>query len=138
MGEIEKRIDAIKEDFELFDDEIEKYEYIVDIGRSLEPLDENEKIDRYLIEGCTSNVWVICEKRDGKLYFKTDSNTVIVRGLAAILVKIFSNLNAKEIRDFDLSLLDKLGFSEIITPTRQNGLKSMITKIVESAQGEDA
>ncbi len=138
MGEIEKRIDAIKEDFELFDDEIEKYEYIVDIGRSLEPLDESEKIDKYLIEGCTSNVWLICEKRDGKLYFKTDSNTVIVRGLAAILVKIFSNLSAKEIRDFDFSLLDKLGFSEIITPTRQNGLKSMITKIVESAQGENA
>jgi len=137
MGKIKERIDEIAEDFELFDDELEKYEYIVDIGRSLKPLDENEKIDKFLIEGCTSNVWLICEEKDGKLYFKADSNTVIVKGLAAILVRIFSNLSAKEISEADLGLLDNLGFSEIITPTRQNGLKSMINKIVEYAQGEN-
>jgi cysteine desulfuration protein SufE len=137
MGKIKERINEIAEDFELFDDELEKYEYIVDVGRSLKPLDESEKIDKFLIEGCTSNVWLICEKKDGKLYFKTDSNTVIVKGLAAILVKIFSNLSAKEISEADLSLLDNLGFSEIITPTRQNGLKSMINKIAKYAQEEN-
>ncbi len=136
MGKIEERINEVVEDFKLFDDELEKYEYIVDMGKELKALSEKDKNDKYLIEGCTSNVWLICEKKDNKLIFRANSNTVIVRGLVSILVKIFSNLSAKEINDFDFSLLDKLGLSEIITPTRQNGLTSMINKIKEYAKEE--
>ncbi|WP_331774419.1 SufE family protein [Sulfurospirillum sp. 1612] len=133
-SEIETRIEEIVEELSFFDDELEKYEYLVDTGKALSPLSEDEKQEQYLIQGCTSQVWLICENTDGKLIFRGDSNTVIVKGLVALIIKIFSDLTPKEIVDFDTDRLGVLGLSEIITPNRQNGLKSMIERIKTYAQ----
>lgn len=129
MSTIETRVDEIAEELSFFEDELEKYEYLVDAGKELKALEENEKKDEYLIQGCTSQVWLISEERDGKLIFRGDSNTVIVKGLVALIIKIFSNLTPREIVAFDFAKLNALGLSEIITPNRQNGLKSMIERI---------
>ena len=135
MDKLEKRLDEIVEDFDLFDDELEKYEYIVDLGKSLKPINEDAKNDAYLVEGCTSLVWIIPSFKNGKMIFEGDSNTVIVKGLVAILIKIFSNASPQEILEFDLKQLNKLGLAEIVTPTRQNGFTSIVNKIVEYAKG---
>ncbi len=135
MDKLEKRLDEIVEDFDLFDDELEKYEYIVDLGKSLKPINEDAKNDAYLVEGCTSLVWIIPSFKNGKMIFEGDSNTVIVKGLVAILIKIFSNASPQEILEFDLKQLNKLGLAEIVTPTRQNGFTSIMNKIAEYAKG---
>lgn len=126
-------IEEFKEDLELFDDELEKYQYIIDLGKKLIPLDDKYMIDENLVQGCTSKVWLICEKLDGKLIFKANSDAAIVKGLVYILITIFSNNRAEDILDFDLELLTKLGLLEIITPNRQSGVRGMIKKIKEFA-----
>ena len=129
-------LQEIVEDFELFDDELEKYEYIVDLGKHLTPLQEDEKTDAYLIQGCTSQVWIIPSFVGGKMVFRGDSNTVIVKGLVAILIKIFSNRTPNEILNFDLKELNNLGLAEIVTPTRQNGFISIVNKLIEYTKGK--
>jgi len=135
MSKLQERLDAIVEDFELFDDELEKYEYMVDLGKGLHPINEIDRNAAYLIQGCTSQVWIIPSAQNGNIIFQGDSNTVIVKGLVAILLKVFSNASPQEILDFDLEALNKLGLAEIVTPTRQNGFKSIVNKIIEYAKG---
>lgn len=135
METMQTQLNEIIEDFELFDDELEKYEYIVDLGKGLPLLQNNEKTDAYLIQGCTSLVWIIPSFIDGKMIFKGDSNTVIVKGLVAILLKIFSNRTPEEILEFNLEELNNLGLAEIVTPTRQNGFTSIVNKIIEYTKG---
>ena len=136
METMQTQLNEIVEDFELFDDELEKYEYIVDLGKHLKPLQENEKTEVYLIQGCTSQVWIIPSFVDGKMVFRGDSNTVIVKGLVAILIKIFSNRTPEEILNFDLKELNNLGLAEIVTPTRQNGFTSIVNKLIEYTKGK--
>ncbi len=131
---IESRIDSIKDDLELFDDDLQKYEYIIDIGKSLPNLEEEHKKDENLVQGCTSKVWLICEKKDNILVFQADSNAAIVKGLVKIILTIFNNLSAKEILDFDTQILQKLNLQEIITPNRQSGIQGMIKRIKEYAK----
>ncbi|AXH14398.1 sulfur acceptor/SufS accessory protein [Malaciobacter mytili LMG 24559] len=131
---IESRIDSIKDDLELFDDDLQKYEYIIDLGKSLPNLEEEHKKDENLVQGCTSKVWLICEKKDDILVFKADSNAAIVKGLVKIILTIFNNLSAKEILDFDTQILQKLNLQEIITPNRQSGVQGMIKRIKEYAK----
>ncbi|PHO12510.1 Fe-S metabolism associated SufE [Malaciobacter marinus] len=133
MKMVENKIDEIKEDLELFDDDLQKYEYIIDLGKSLEPLEEKHKKDENLVQGCTSKVWLICEKKDDILVFKADSNAAIVKGLVKILLSIFSGMKAQEIIDFDTQVLQKLNLQEIITPNRQSGVQGMIKRIKEYA-----
>ncbi|RXI37398.1 Fe-S metabolism associated SufE [Malaciobacter mytili] len=134
MKMIESRIDSIKDDLELFDDDLQKYEYIIDLGKSLPNLEEEHKKDENLVQGCTSKVWLICEKKDDILVFKADSNAAIVKGLVKIILTIFNNLSAKEILDFDTQILQKLNLQEIITPNRQSGVQGMIKRIKEYAK----
>lgn len=124
----------IKDDLDFFDDELEKYEFIIDLGKKLEPFDEDDKKDEYLVQGCTSLVWLICEEKDNKLYFKGTSDAIIVKGLVYIILKIFSGREAKEINDMDLDILKDLNLTEVITPNRQSGVQGMIKKIKEYAQ----
>ncbi|MFV0564025.1 SufE family protein [Malaciobacter mytili] len=131
---IESRIDSIKDDLELFDDDLQKYEYIIDLGKSLPNLEEEHKKNENLVQGCTSKVWLICEKKDDILVFKADSNAAIVKGLVKIILTIFNNLSAKEILDFDTQILQKLNLQEIITPNRQSGVQGMIKRIKEYAK----
>lgn len=130
---IENIVEEIKEDLELFDDELEKYEYIIDVGKKLEPLKEEFMVDENLVQGCTSKVWLICEKQEDKLIFKANSDAAIVKGLVHIIIKIFSNRNAKEILDTNLDVLKKLELTEIITPNRQSGVQGMLKRIKEYA-----
>lgn len=134
MNEIEKRIENFKEDFDLFDDELEKYEYIVDLGKKVKDIDESFKSDEYLVQGCTSLVWLAPDFKDGKLYFKGTSEAIIVKGLVHIMISIFSGHLAKDLIEFDTKKLDQLQLKEIITPNRQSGLAGMLNKIISYAK----
>ncbi|MGL1892864.1 MAG: SufE family protein [Spirochaetaceae bacterium] len=126
---IKERIAELVEDLELFDQDIEKYEYIVDLGKKLRPLSADLQKDEFLVQGCTSKVWLISEYIDGKIIYKADSNSVIVKGLISILVSIFQELTPDQILDYDIKGLEDLGLTEIISPTRQNGVFHMVEKI---------
>lgn len=131
---IESKLEELKEELALFEDEIDKYEYIIEIGKKSQPMDDKYKIKENIIQGCTSKVWLIREEESDKLVFKTDSETVIVKGLAKIVQDIFSNQSSKEIQEFDTNLLSDLGITQIITPSRQNGVANMIKRIKKYAK----
>ena len=130
---IEKRVEEIKEDLDFFEDELQKYEYIIDLGKKLESLDEKYQIPLNLVHGCTSQVWLICEQVDNKLIFKGTSDAIIVKGLVYMILKIFSNSTVDELKEIDMDIVHELNLSEIITPNRQSGVIGMIRKIKEYA-----
>ena len=130
---IKNKISQIKDDLDFFEDELQKYEYIIDLGKKLEPLDEKYKTASNIVHGCTSQVWLICEKKDDKLIFKGTSDAVIVKGLVYMILEIFSNNTIEELKDTDMDLIYDLGLSEVITPNRQSGVIGMIRKIKEYA-----
>lgn len=131
---IEKRVEDIKEDLEFFEDELQKYEYIIDLGKKLESLDEKHQIPANLVHGCTSQVWLICEQIDNRLIFKGTSDAIIVKGLVYMILQIFSDSTIEELKDVDMDIVHELNLSEIITPNRQSGVIGMIKKIKEYAQ----
>ncbi len=131
---IVKKIEEFKDDLELFDDELEKYQFIIDLGKKLNPLDEKEMIDENLVQGCTSKVWLLKDENSDTLVFRADSNAAIVRGLVYIITTIFSNEKKDDINNLDINILDKLNLTEIITPNRQSGVQGMIKKIKEYAK----
>ena len=126
---MEAKIKAYQEDLDLFEDELEKYEYIVSLGKSQPPIDPVFQIDKYEIKGCQSTVWIVPSFKDGKLFFQSDSNTVIVKGLAAMVCAVFSGESPDEILRFDTARLEALGLEEIISPLRRNGVSSMVATI---------
>ncbi len=130
---IKQRIENIKEDLDFFEDELQKYEFIIDLGKKLEPFDDKDKIPENIVHGCTSQVWLTCEEKDGKLYFHGTSDTVIVRGLVYILLTIFSDSTIEELKDVDMDIVYELNLSEVITPNRQSGVIGMMKKIKEYA-----
>lgn len=133
---MEEILNEYKEDFELFDNDMDKYEYIIDLGKKSATLKEEDKNENNKIKGCQSSVWFVVRKSDEKLFFDTDSDTVIVKGLAYILSQIYSNHTAKEIVDFDIENLKLLNLDEIISPLRQNGFTSMLNAIYTYAKKE--
>lgn len=133
MTTIEKRVHAIKEDLDFFEDELQKYEYIIDLGKKLEELDSQYKIAENIVHGCTSQVWLICERKEDKLFFKGTSDAVIVKGLVYIILKIFSDSTIEELKEADMDIVYELGLSEVITPNRQSGVIGMMKKIKEYA-----
>lgn len=131
---IEKKIYKFKKDLDLFDNDLDKYEYIIDLGKELKEFNEINKKDENLVLGCTSKVWLICEKDEkGRLIFSASSDAMIVKGLVYILINIFSGLTPKEILEVDINLLKQLNLTEIITPNRQSGVVGMIKRIKEYA-----
>ena len=131
---MDAKIKAYQEDLELFEDELSQYEYIVSLGKAQEPLDETLKKETFQIKGCQSIVWVVPEFREGKMFFKSESNTVIVSGLAAMVCAIFSQESPRDIVAFDGTKLEALGLSEIISPLRRSGLSSMVETIQRYAK----
>jgi len=127
-------IQSISDELLLFDDVMDKYEYIIELGRQLETLDEKFKTERYRVQGCQSKVWLHAYEQDGLLYFEADSDALIVKGLVRILIRIYSGHTAKEIVQTDTAELKKLGLGEIISSGRQNGIASMLKKIYSFAQ----
>jgi len=130
---IENKIAQIKDDLDFFEDELQKYEYIIDLGKKLEPLEDKYKTASNIVHGCTSQVWLVCEKKDNKLFFKGTSEAVIVKGLVYMILEIFSGSTIEELKDTDMDLIYDLGLSEVITPNRQSGVIGMIKKIKEYA-----
>ncbi|WP_419678278.1 SufE family protein [Aliarcobacter lanthieri] len=130
---IKQRVEDIKEDLDFFDDELAKYEYIIDLGKKLPPFDDRNKTPQNIVHGCTSQVWLICEKKDDKLFFYGTSDAIIVKGLVYIILDIFSNSTIAELKEVDMDIIRELNLSEVITPNRQSGVIGMIKKIKEYA-----
>ena len=116
-------------EFGLFDDWMDKYNYLIEMGKSLPVIDEKLKTDRYLISGCQSKVWVSAEMKDGKVIFKADSDAIITKGVISLLIRVLSNQTPDDIINANLSFLDKIGLKEHLSPTRSNGLTSMIKQM---------
>ena len=121
--------DQIIEEFSIFDDWLDKYNYIIDLAEDVPVIAEEFKIEQNLISGCQSKVWLSAELIDGKIQFKADSNAIITKGIVALLLRVFNNRAPKELLDFDLYFIDKIGLEQNLSPTRANGLLSMVKQI---------
>ena len=128
MGIIEVQNEIIEE-FSLFEDWMQRYEYMIELGKSIELIDSSKKIDSNLIKGCQSKLWLHAELTNNKLIFKADSEAIITKGIAAVLLRVFSNQTPKDILNANLDFVDKIGLKEHLSPTRANGLISMIKQI---------
>ena len=126
IKEIQKEI---IEDFEMFDDWIEKYEFLIDLGKELKSLEPEYKIEDNLIKGCQSRVWLHAEEKNGFIIYSADSDAIMTKGIIAILLRVLSDQKSKDIINADLSFIDKIGLKEQLSATRANGLVSMIKKI---------
>ena len=120
-------------EFSMFDDWLDKYEYIIDLGKSLDSFPESSKTDEKLIKGCQSRVWLDWKTEDGKLYFQADSDAIITRGIISLLIRIYSGRTPEEILASDFSVVEKIGLKQNLSPTRENGLLSMIDTIRSAA-----
>ena len=122
--------DEIIADFELFGDNwMDKYEYIIQLGKELPVIEEKYKVDENLIRGCQSRVWLHAEYSEGKLFFTADSDAVITKGLVSLVIKVLSGHTPKEIADADIFFVDAIGLRSHLSPTRSNGLLSMLKQI---------
>ena len=128
MGIIEVQNEIIEE-FSLVEDWMQRYEYMIELGKSIELIDTSKKIDSNLIKGCQSKLWLHAELINNKLIFKADSEAIITKGIAAVLLRVFSNQTPKDILNANLDFVDKIGLKEHLSPTRANGLISMIKQI---------
>ena len=126
MKELEQNL---IEEFELFDDWMDKYNYIIELGKELPMIDEQYKTPEFLIEGCQSQVWLHADYKDGKVFFTADSDAIITKGIVNLLIRLLSERTPQEIIDNDLHYLDAIGLKEHLSPTRSNGLASMIKQI---------
>lgn len=126
---INEKQDGIIEEFNAFDDWMDRYQILIDLGNELPPLDEKYKTDQNLIEGCQSRVWLQADYPDGKIVFQAESDALIVKGIITLLVKVLSGHTPDEILNADLYFIDKIGLKEHLSPTRSNGLLSMVKQI---------
>lgn len=122
------------DEFDLFDDPMDRYEHIISIGKELSPLDEKYKIDELLVKGCQSKVWLYPFEENGKIYFQADSNTVITKGIIAMLVNVLSGLSPQEVIDHPLEFIQAIKLHEHLSSQRSNGLTSMINQMKAFAQ----
>lgn len=129
MKTINELQDEVVEEFSDFDDWMDKYQMLIDLGNELKPFDEKYKTEQNLIDGCQSRVWLQCDLVDGKLVFTADSDALIVKGIIALLIQVISGHTPKEILDADLYFIDKIGLRDHLSPTRSNGLLAMVKQI---------
>lgn len=126
INEIQKEI---IEEFSIYEDWMDKYGYLIELGNDLKDLDPKDKTDQHLIRGCQSRVWLVSEFVDGKIVFRGESDAVIVKGLVALLLRVVSNRTPAEIIENELFFVDEIGLKQHLSPTRSNGLLSMIKQI---------
>ena len=125
----------IIDEFSLFDDWLDKYEYLIELGKALKEYPEDRKTDDRLVKGCQSRVWIDFKIQDGKIFFNADSDAIITKGIISLLIRIYSGRTPQEILSSDFSVVEKIGLKENLSPTRANGLVSMIQMIREIAAG---
>ena len=126
---IKEREEEITDEFSLFDSWEEKYEYIIDLGKRLEPLDGKFKVEENIIKGCQSTVWLTADFKNGKVYYKADSDAIIVKGLISMLIKVLSGHKPDEIINARLDFIKDIGMMTHLAQTRSNGLLSMVKQI---------
>jgi cysteine desulfuration protein SufE len=121
--------EEIIDEFNLFDDWMERYEYLIELGKSLPLIDDQYKIEENIIKGCQSKVWLYSKMNDSKINFTADSDAILTKGLVALLLRVFTNQTPKDILAADTVFIDKIGLKEHLSPTRANGLVSMLKQI---------
>ena len=121
--------DEIINEFSLFDEWMDKYQYLIDLGRKLPIIDDKHKTEEFLIKGCQSQVWVYAELKDGKVVFTADSDAIITKGIISLLIRVLSNQTPQDILNSDLHFIDAIGLKENLSPTRSNGLLAMIKQM---------
>lgn len=126
ITEIEQKVIT---EFSIFEDWMDKYNYLIDMGKTLPLIDEKYKTDQYLISGCQSRVWLSAELEDDKVIFKADSDAVITKGIINLLIRVLSNQSPEDIITTNLEFIDEIGLKEHLSPTRSNGLTSMIKQM---------
>jgi cysteine desulfuration protein SufE len=129
MMSITEKENQIVEEFAMFDDWMDKYNYLIDMGKSLPLIEEKHKTENNLISGCQSRVWLHAYMEEGKVFFKADSDAVITKGIIYVLIRALSGETPDDIMNADLKFLDEIGLKEHLSPTRSNGLVSMIKQI---------
>ncbi|MBR5034436.1 MAG: SufE family protein [Bacteroidales bacterium] len=135
MKSIEDIQKEIVEEFAVYDEWLDKYEYLIDLGREMPLIDEADKTDANLIEGCQSRVWLSCSQdADGRLRFKADSDAIITKGIISLLIRVFDGQTPQDILAADLHFIDAIGLRENLSPTRAGGLAAMIKRIRDIAQ----
>lgn len=121
--------DEIIEEFSIFEDWLDKYDYLISLSDSLPPIDPSHRTEKYLIEGCQSRVWIDARLEDGKVYYTADSDAIIVKGIIALLVRVMNGRTPQEIVDADLYFIEAIGLKENLSPTRGNGLLAAIKQM---------
>ncbi len=121
--------DEIIEEFSIFEDWLDKYDYLISLSDSLPPIDPSHRTEKYLIEGCQSRVWIDARLEDGKVYYTADSDAIIVKGIIALLVRVMNGRTPQEIIDADLYFIEAIGLKENLSPTRGNGLLAAIKQM---------
>ena len=129
MKTIEEIEREIVDEFSVFDDWMDKYAYLIELGSGLEGMDESHKTEENLIKGCQSRVWFHAELKDGRLFFTADSDAIITKGIAGLLIRVFSGQTPHDIVNANLDFIDKIGLTQHLSPTRSNGLLSMVKQI---------
>ena len=135
MESLQEAKQSIIDDFSMYDEWLDKYEYLIELGKNLAVFPEANKTEDKLIKGCQSRGWLDCEVKEGRLYFTADSDAIITKGIISLLVGIYSGRTASEIANDDFSFVDEIGLKENLSPTRANGLASMIETIKNIAKG---
>lgn len=134
MSSLKEVQSQIVEDFSMFDEWLDKYEYLIELGKNLKPFPEEFKTEDRLIKGCQSRVWLDCKMEGGRLQFTADSDAIITKGIISLLIGVYSDRTPQEISEDDFSFIDDLGLKENLSPTRANGLASMIATIKRTAE----
>lgn len=129
MKTIDELQEEVIDEFSDFDDWMDKYQLLIDLGNEQEPLDAQYKNDQNLIDGCQSRVWLQADLVDGKIIFQAESDALIVKGIVTLLIKVLSRHTPQEILDSDLHFIEKIGLKEHLSPTRSNGLLAMIKQM---------
>ena len=121
--------DEIIEEFADLDDWMDRYQLLIDMGGETEPLPDSDKVEQNLIDGCQSRVWLVCDEKEGRLYFRAESDALIVKGIVTLLIRVLSGHTPDEILDADLYFIEKIGLREHLSPTRSNGLLAMLKQM---------
>lgn len=138
MKTIQELQNDIVEEFSVFTDWMDKYEYLIELGKTLPMIDEKDKNDRNLIRGCQSRVWLSCREEDGRLHFAADSDAIITKGIISLLLKVYDGQKGEDILAADEQFLEQIGLKENLSPTRANGLVSMVRTIKDYAAARKA
>lgn len=129
MQTINEIQDEIIEEFAGLDDWMDRYQLLIDMGGETEPLPDSDKVEQNLIDGCQSRVWLVCDEKEGRLYFRAESDALIVKGIVTLLIRVLSGHTPDEILDADLYFIEKIGLREHLSPTRSNGLLAMLKQM---------